>query len=349
MKLPKSIPIFILLLLFYSSSVFSFDILQALPLTPITPKSNPTTEAKVALGKQLFFDPRLSFNGNLSCNSCHNLSAGGDDDGKASILSNGKLKRSAPTLWNVAHLSVNYWDSRSSSLEAQAEEHLLDPQVMNMRSPRLIEQRINAIPGYRKIFTKVFKERNSVSLKNISKAIASFERTLNTPNSPFDRFIKGDKKALGPSEQKGLELFRELECLACHFGVNFAGPAPGPALKMGDGFYELFPNHLGSHYEKIYKLADDLGLFHLTFDPGHKHMFRVAPLRNIALTAPYFHNGSVATLEEAVRIMAFVQLKQKLTDEQVDHLVSFLQSLTGEFPEITLPQLPDTLGITLSN
>ncbi len=349
MKQPKYRFILTLIILSYSNSALGFDILQALPSTPITPKSNPTTSEKVELGKQLFFDSRLSFDGSLSCNSCHNLSAGGDDDGRINVLSNGQLKRSAPTLWNVGYLSVNYWDSRATSLEAQAKEHILDPRVMNMRSALQVTQRIKAIPGYRKKFNQVFKQQDSVSLENIAKAISSFERTLNTPNSPFDQYIKGNKKALNASALKGLELFHEVECMSCHFGVNFAGPAPGPALKMGDAFYELFPNHLGSHYEKVYKLADDLGLYKLTFEAGHKHLFRVAPLRNIALTAPYFHNGSVSTLEEAIRIMAFVQLKQKLSDEQVRHLVSFLNSLTGEFPQISLPRLPDTAGTTLSN
>lgn len=328
-------------------SANAFDYLQPLPKSPIIPKDNPLTESKIALGKQLYFDPRLSRDGDLSCNSCHNLAAGGDDDGAVEELSKGKLNRSAPTIWNVAHLSVAYWDSRSTSLEDQGIEHLLDPNTMNMGTAQQLEGRLKAIPGYKEEFAKAFKDKQ-VSIENVSKALASFERTLNTPNSAFDRYINGDKNAISKQAKRGLTLFNDVGCLSCHFGVNFAGPAPGPALKMGDGFYELFPNHLGSHDEEKYRLADDLGLFQVTMNPADKHLFRVPPMRNIELTAPYFHNGSVATLEEAVRIMALVQLKVDLTPQQISDIVAFLKTLTGEIPELNLPRLPETPGTSLT-
>ena len=328
-------------------SVWSYDYLQPLPAQPEVPKDNPQTKTKIALGKQLFFDPRLSKNGTLSCNSCHNLAAGGDDDGAAPQLSQGKIKRSAPSLWNVGHMSVYYWDSRAKTLEAQAVEHLLDPNVMAMSSAEELTNRLSTIPGYVKAFANTFGGNKTLTQANIGRALASFMRTLNTPNSRFDRYIKGDKNLLTKQEKRGIQLFNDVGCLACHFGGNFAGPAPGPALKMGDGFYELFPNHLGSHYEKKYDLASDLGLYHITLNKADKHLFRVPSMRNIALSAPYFHNGSVSNLEEAVRVMAKTQLQKELNEQEVKDIVAFLKTLTGEIPEITLPRLPESEGLTL--
>jgi cytochrome c peroxidase len=131
-----------------------------------------------------------------------------------------------------------------------------------------------------------------------------------------------------------MQAFNDVGCLACHFGTNFAGPAPGPALGLGDGFYELFPNHLGTKYEMRYRLADDRGRFEYTGEPNEKYMWRVPPLRNIAQTAPYFHNGSVNTLPEAVRVMAKTQLKKELSEETVRDIVAFLNSLTGSTPPL---------------
>ena len=133
-------------------------------------------------------------------------------------------------------------------------------------------------------------------------------------------------------------------CLACHFGVNFAGPAPGPAMGLGDGFYELFPNHVGTRYDKQYGVAKDLGRYYVTKEGIHRHMFRVPPLRNIADTAPYFHNGSVDNLAEAVRVMGLTQLKKELSDAEVADIVAFLRTLTGQYPVITMPRLPEVEG-----
>lgn len=334
--------------LFLALPVAAFDVLQPLPKDPVVPKNNPQTSAKIELGKQLFFDTRLSTDGSLSCNSCHNLAAGGDDDGAVKRISSGKLKRSAPSVWNAAYMSTNFWDARALSLEEQAIDHLLDPNVMGMNEKTLVT-RLNKIPGYKKSFGKVFQSSKGVRIEDVAKAIASFERTLKTPDSAFDQYISGNKNAISSNAERGLKLFTDIGCLSCHFGVNFAGPAPGPALKMGDGFYELFPNHLGSQYDKKYKLTADVGRYLITLDRTDIHMWRVPPLRNIALTAPYFHNGSVSTLEEAVKIMAQVQLKAKLNDQDVRDIVAFLKTLTGKQPEITLPRLPESEGLSLLN
>jgi cytochrome c peroxidase len=332
-------------------TTFAFDVIQALPAQPLFPGDNPSTAAKIELGKQLFFDPRLSIDGRFSCNVCHNLAAGGDDDGAVGRISQQRLNRSAPTLWNVSHMSTYYWDARARSLEEQATDHLLDPRVMAMGTADALVQRLNQIAGYRQAFAGAFNEnvsgKGAISMPNIAKAIAAFERTLVTPNSAFDRYVKGDKKAISESAQRGFKLFDDTGCLSCHFGVNFAGPAPGPALNMGDGFYELFPNHLGSRYDEKYDLASDIGRYQVTLDERHKYMWRVPGLRNIELTAPYFHNGKVASLDEAVRIMALTQLKTEFNQQQVNDVVAFLKTLTGEIPSITLPRLPETEGLSL--
>ncbi|MEK6748933.1 MAG: cytochrome c peroxidase [Pseudomonadota bacterium] len=337
--------LFLLLLLCGAPSAWSFDILQALPKTAPAPQDNPQTAAKINLGKTLFFDPRLSADGGLSCDDCHQLAGGGEDKGTSQGRSQRKLKRSAPTLWNVAFQTVLFMDGRATSLELQAAEHLLDPAVMALATEESLVARLSSMRGYRELFRQTFGD-DTISLLRTTQALASFERTLLTPNSAFDRYIKGKKKALTEQQKRGLTLFDERGCLSCHFGVNFAGPAPGPAIGMGEGFYELFPNHLGSEYDQKYALADDLGRYNVTQDPGHKYMWRVPILRNIALTAPYFHNGSVNTLEEAVRIMAKTQLRLQLNDTDNADIVAFLQSLTGERPQITLPQLPSTPGYT---
>ena len=336
-----------MVLLLLAMPVPAFDVLQPLPEQPIIPADNPQTEAKVRLGWQLFFDPRLSRDISVSCNSCHNLAAGGDDDGGATRQPGRFIQRSAPTLWNAAYMSVQFWDGRAKSLEEAFMDHLLDPQILAMPSAEALIQRLLAIPGYRQQLAEVFPGEPA-SAWQVGKALAAFIRTLKTPNSAFDRYIRGQEDALSPAARRGLDLFNEKGCLACHFGVNFAGPAPGPSFKMGDGFYELFPNYLGTEYDDRYRLTDDVGRVRITRRNDHTFMWRVAPLRNIALTAPYFHNGSVKDLAEAVRIMGKVQFRHELSEQEVQDLVAFLLSLTGEIPEIRLPHLPETPGVSLA-
>lgn len=339
----------LLIMLLYAvyNSANAFEVLQALPETPIIPKSNPQTEAKIALGKQLYFDTRLSKDMNYSCNSCHNLAAGGDDDGAATRLKDRDINRSAPSIYNAAYQTVQYWDGHARSLEFQAMEHILSANYMAMRSEKVLLDRFSQIPGYVEAFESSFD--GGLNLMNMARALSSFVRTLKTPDSDFDNYIRGNETALNESAKRGLHLFNEVGCMACHFGVNFAGPAPGPAFGMGDGFYELFPNYLGSKYDRKYKLTKDTGRDLITKDRGHKYMWRVPPLRNIADTAPYFHNGSVYELDEAVRVMARTQLKKTLSDEDVSDLVAFLNSLTGKYPQISLPRLPETPGVSLTN
>jgi len=313
----------------------AFDYFQPLPAQPMMPPDNPQTEAKIVLGKQLFYDNQLSEKRSHSCNHCHNLLTGGDDDKAYSTTpENARTKRSAPGLWNIGLQTVLYWDGREKTLESQALDHLRDPAIMGFSDISALEQRLKGDAGYRKAFSEAFEQDPAVNLTNIAKALASFQRALLAPNSAFDRYITGDKSALSEAAIKGMQEFNDAGCLACHFGTNFAGPAPGPALKMGDGFYELFPNNLGSQYDQSHELTKDLGRYEYSKIPDEKYMWRVPSLRNIALTAPYFHNGSAKTLREAVKIMAKTQFGNELSEEQIDNISAFLRSLTGEVPEV---------------
>jgi cytochrome c peroxidase len=316
--------------------VLAFDYLQTLPEHPPIPAGNPQSAHKIALGKRLFFDVQLlGINSKISCNSCHNLAEGGDDNRALSLGQAGQTsQRSAPSLWNIGFQTVLYWDGRSISLESQTLDHLRDPVITSWAHIGAFVDHLNQSAEYQQAFRAAFPADkdalNGISGANIARALSSFQRSLLTRNSAFDRYISGDKSALSASAKRGIQAFNEAGCLACHFGANFAGPAPGPALKMGDGFYELFPNNRGYAVEKQYRLADDLGRFEATGDPGERFMWRVPPLRGIALTAPYFHNGSVATLEEAIRVMGLVQFNKTLSAETVRDISAFLHSLTGE-------------------
>lgn len=312
-----------------------------LPLVAPAPPDNPTTAAKVALGKQLFFDPRLSIDGTVSCNSCHDVTGNGTDSRPVSVGVGGQTgSRSAPTIWNAAFLSAQFWDGRAPSLEEQAKGPILNPIEMGMPHKEATAQRIREIPGYRKQFAAVFGGEDPVNLDNIAKALAAYERTLITPNSPFDQYLRGDKSALSSDAVEGMKEFEGLGCVRCHRGPAFAGPADMPT---GDAFYQWFPA-FASRYDQEFRLKEDLGYNENVRPRPHTGKWRVPTLRNVALTAPYFHNGSVPTLEQAVRVMAKAQLNRELTDRQVTVLVAFLKSLTGEFTLQTPPELPGITG-----
>ncbi len=326
-----------------SVSAAPFQALQPLPKQPPIPKDNPMSRAKIALGQQLFFDPRLSVTGTHSCNTCHNVMAGGEDGRAVSVGVNGVVgTRGAPTVWNAAFNTVLYRDGRAASLEEQVKTHLLSATEMGMPNEQAVVARIAAIPAYGSQFASVFGGPNAVNYTNIAKAIATYERTLVTPDSPYDRYLRGDKRAISAQAKRGLEEFQKVQCVSCHFWVNMAGPVPGLAFQMGEGFYELFPNYKGSAYEQQYQLADDIGRYNVTGIESDRRMWRVMSLRNVAVTAPYFHNGTVKKLDEAVRVMGKTQLNVDLTDQQVQDITVFLNTLTGKFPEQKMPRLPLT-------
>lgn len=318
---------------------------EALPAKAPAPKDNPTTAAKVDLGKHLFFDPRFSATGTVSCASCHNVMGGGEDNRAVAMGVHGKTGgRSAPTVWNAAFSSVQFWDGRAPSLEEQAKGPVVASVEMGMPKLEAAMDRVRAIPGYAEMFQRAFPgEKNPMTVANAAKAVAAYERTLITPNSAYDRYVKGDKKALTAEQVRGMKAFADTGCTACHTGPAFNGPR----MPQGQGFFVKFPAYPGSEYDAKYKLLDDLGRYEVTRQEQDKHTFKVPTLRNVALTAPYFHNGAVKTLDEAVRVMARTQLNKSLTDEQVNEIVAFLNALTGEFPQQTMPRLPGTPGKTI--
>lgn len=317
-----------------SQTVFATEVL---PTQVPVPKDNPLTEEKIELGKQLYFDPRLSSSGTVSCNSCHNVMAGGEDNRNVSVGIEGKTGgRSAPTVWNSAFYSVQFWDGRAPTLEEQAKGPITNPVEMGMPSHKVAVERIKSLKGYEVQFKKVFGGSHPVNIDNIAKAIASYERTLVTPDAPFDLYLKGDKKAMTEEQIKGFELFKTVGCTSCHTGPIFAGPT----LPIGTGFYMKFPTFPGTEFDKKYEFSKDLGRYEQTKNDAEKNMWRVPTLRNVALTAPYFHNGSVKTLDEAVKVMAKTQLNKDLNKDDAKKIAAFLHSLTGKFPEQKMPRLP---------
>ncbi len=289
------------------------------------PESNPQTAEKVELGKKLFFDPRLSVSGVISCNTCHNLATYGTDNLETSIGQNfEKGGRNAPTVLNAGLHMAQFWDGRAADLEEQAKGPVLNPIEMGMPDSELVVERLQSIPGYQEEFAAVFEGDDPVNYDNVAKAIAAFERTLVTP-SRFDAYLNGDESALTEDETKGLELFITKGCVTCHNGIA-----------VGANMYQKFG------LVKPYKNAKDLGRHDVTGKEQDKFVFKVPSLRNITRTYPYFHDGQVWDIKEAVRIMGETQFGVELTDEEVDSIVSFLDSLTGTIPEgaLTLPVLP---------
>ena len=326
-------------------AVFEAAAFEPLPEQAPAPADNPITPEKVELGKQLFFDPRLSVDGTVSCNSCHNVMSSGTDNRPVSVgVAAQKGGRSAPTVWNAAFLSAQFWDGRAPTLEEQAKGPILNEIEMGMPDEQAVVERIKVIPQYVEQFRRVFGGENPVTYDNIAKAIATYERTLITPNSAFDRYVKGDKQALSDDAKKGMQLVKDLGCTGCHAGPDFSGSAN---RKTGEGNFQKFPVFPGSEYDTKYNLLDDPGRYSVTKKEEDKHVWRVPTWRNVALTAPYFHNGSVKTLDEAVRVMAKTQLNKDLNEEQVKQIVAFLNSLTGEFPEQTMPVLPVVANTSL--
>lgn len=280
------------------------------------PDSENDTPERIALGKKLFFETRLSINDSQSCASCHRLDDGfaGVDNLPTSPGAEGKLgSRNSPTVLNAGWQSSQFWDGRADDLVEQAKGPILNPIEMGMPDEKTVEKKIRGIAEYQSAFTTAFPDsKPAITYQNIAEAIAAFERTLRTP-SRFDDFLNGDRKALSQLEMQGLKTFIKLDCRQCHDGVLLGGET-----------FEL----LGK--KRPYENQSDQGVFEASKDDDDRMYFKVAPLRNVALTAPYFHDGKIATLPEAVRAMAWLQLKKKLTDQQVNELVSFLKTLTDK-------------------
>ncbi|MDO9241335.1 cytochrome-c peroxidase [Methylicorpusculum sp.] len=317
-----------------AGSVSAVHAAGSLPKTAPAPADNPTTQEKVVLGQMLYHDPRLSSTGTVSCASCHNTMLGGEDNRPNSMGVNSQTGgRSAPTVWNSAFNQVQFWDGRAASLEEQAAGPVTNPIEMGMKSWDDVVVRLKTIEGYQDAFEKAFG-KDSISKDNATKAIAAYERTLITPNSPFDKYVDGDKGALTEQQVRGMKKAVELGCTGCHSGPAFNGA----------GTFQKFPVNSSGYFEAKYHFKKDKGLAEVTKKAEDEHMWKVPTLRNIALTAPYMHNGSVATLEDAVKLMGKLQLGQDLAKDDIADIVAFLNALTGEFPKQAMPALPGTSG-----
>lgn len=293
---------------------------RALPAKPHDPLGNRTTHEKVALGRILFNDKNLSLARDLSCASCHSLADGGDDNAPYSTGHLGQTgDRNAPTVYNAAFLSRLFWDGRASSLEDQAEGPFVNPVEMSMPTLSAVEERVKEDPRYGPLFDAAFASESSITIRNITRVIAAYERTLVTPDTPYDRFVKGEDEALSQAALRGLVLFDKIGCRNCHIDPMFSAAGTEKPL----GIYRAFPVFWdGNPYLDKYDLL-------LDERPGR---FRVPSLRNVALTAPYFHNGSVSDLEEAIRVMAVSQLGRTLSDDPLADIRIVAASVEDTIP-----------------
>ncbi|MBK1963916.1 cytochrome C biogenesis protein CcsA [Campylobacter novaezeelandiae] len=286
-------------------------------------KASPFSIEKSELGKKLYFDPRLSKSSIISCNTCHNLGLGGTDGVSTAIghrWTANPHHLNSPTVYNSVLNTTQFWDGRAKTLADQAKGPIESEAEMATPS-KLAVEKISSLPEYVEEFKKIYG-KSGVNFDNIADAIANFERTLITP-SRFDKFLDGDENALNDKEKKGLKLFLDKGCVACHTGVNLGG--------------SMQPFQVAAKY----KFAD-IG----DFKGDANGMVKTPTLRNIAETAPYFHNGAIWSLQDAIKEMGSVQLGIKITDQEAKSIEMFLHSLTGEKPKITYPQFPVSTGKT---
>ncbi|WP_418181114.1 cytochrome-c peroxidase [Aliarcobacter lanthieri] len=283
-----------------------------------TDKNNPITDAKIELGKKLYFDPRLSRSNLISCNTCHNLALGGAD-GVPAAIGHGWTANphhlNSPTVYNSVFFKAQFWDGRSPHLADQAQGPIQAGPEM-AAPPALVEDRINSIPAYVEEFKNAYGKDVKVDFEKITETIALFEKVLVTP-SRFDKFLEGDAKALTKAEQEGLDIFLSKGCTACHTGIALGGT--------------MQPFQIAKQYQFI-NVGD--------FTGDENGMVKTPSLRNITETAPYFHNGQFWSLNEAVKEMGSVQLGINISDGDATKIVTFLKSLEGKKPDITYPQLP---------
>ena len=304
----------------------STDALENTELTPL----------RVALGKALFYETRVSSDGRLGCVTCHNAAYHGADALALSVGIQGKvLPRNAPTVFNTSLLVAQHYGGNRASVEEQAYKALLSPVAYGNTSNEQVETKLTKL-GYMPLFKAAYPaDAKPVSVENWSRAIGAFERTLLTP-APFDRFLKGDAQALSKSAKLGLEKFISTGCAGCHNGVTVGGQT-----YQKFGITQDYWQVTGSTPKDAFK-GYDKGRFHDTKNEADAFIFKVPQLRNVAVTAPYFHDGSVETLPQAVKVMAQLQLGKQLSEEEVTQIVSFLESLTGDIPSdfAKVPRLP---------
>lgn len=296
----------ILYTLLVSELLFSAEL-----ITPI-PTALDVNQKKAQLGKELFFETKLSKNNTISCANCHQLFSGGDDDSVVSTGINGAQGSiNAPTVYNAVFNFRQFWDGRAKTLKEQAMGPVENPIEMGHDFEALVPE-LNQT-DYKAKFDAVYED--GITKENIADAIAEFEKTLITPNAAFDRYLKGDQTALTQKQKDGYEIFKAKGCIACHHGVN-----------IGGNTYNKFGIFSDSN-------SSDLGRYNITHRERDKYYFKVPSLRNIEKTAPYFHDGRTDDLRRAVLLMAKYQLGRKITQEEIDKIVAFLKSLNGELPQ----------------
>ncbi|MGA7828454.1 MAG: cytochrome-c peroxidase [Geobacteraceae bacterium] len=303
-------------------------VFSPIPLKPKTITGNAANPGKLDLGKKLFFDPRLSASFLISCNTCHNVGLAGADLQETSI-GHGWQKgpRNAPTVFNSVFNIAQFWDGRAEDLKAQAKGPVQALVEMH-NTPERVVVTLKSMPEYRALFARAFPgEKDPVTFDNMAKAIEIFEVTLTTPDSPFDRYLKGNRKALSAREEKGLAIFLDKGCVACHQGINVGGSGYFPFGVIEAPAADIRP-------------AADTGRFKVTHTAQDNYVFRSPSLRNVALTPPYFHSGRVWKLKDAVTIMGSAQLGIKLNNDDASSLVTFLATLTGRQPTVVYPILP---------
>lgn len=278
------------------------------PITPLPQKVQVNTQ-KANLGKELFFDTILSMDGSISCHSCHLLDQGGDDNLQFSVGIDGKLGNiNAPTVLNSVFNFVQFWNGRAKTLQEQALGPITNHVEMGHNFNDLIPKMEKT--HYNNKFNAIYSD--GITPYNITDAIAEFEKTLITPNAPFDKYLKGDNNAITKEQKEGYELFKNQGCIACHHGINVGG-------------------NLYAKFGVISQLkSDSTGRFEVTQNELDKYYFKVPTLRNIELTAPYLHDGRIDTLEDAVKFMAHYQLGKSLTEDEIQKIVAFLKSLKGQ-------------------
>lgn len=287
------------------------------PIRPI-PLQVEVDLKKANLGKRLFHDPRLSHDNSVSCASCHNLATGGVDGRKFSVgIHHTEGTINAPTVFNSALNFKQFWDGRAATLEEQVDGPISNPAEMDSSWPEIIGK-LAADPSYVAAFKDAYPE--GLRKETIKHAIAEFERTLATPNSRFDKFLRGDLSALNTEEKEGYQKFKAYGCVSCHQGVNLGGNMFATLGAMDDYFADRGQPTKG-----------DQGRFNVTSDEEDRYVFKVPSLRNVARTAPYLHDGSAKTLERAVIVMARYQLGQHMPPEDAQKIVRFLETLTGEY------------------
>lgn len=283
-------------------------------ITPL-PASIPYDKEKAMLGKQLYMDTSLSKDGKVSCNTCHDLKRYGVDNEIFSIGADGVLDEpfNSPTTFNSVFNFVQFWDGKAKNLADQAKNPFINPKEMALKDEAEVVKRVEANAKYKASFDKIYGQ---ITMQNITDAIAEFEKTLITPNAPFDRYLNGDENAISSQAKRGWEAFKSNGCVACHQGQNVGG-----TMYQKIGIFEPYPNQ------------ENLGRYEITKIESDKMVFKVPSLRNVAKTAPYYHDGSIPTLDACVQFMAYYQLGRFLDQQTVDDIVAFLESLTGEFNE----------------